>query len=163
MKFVIGISLLALLVGCTEDPPGGSVSAAVLTNFDPYTFVEAEPETEANLREFITRATPDGIELVDTTVRSVLMDGEPVPAEVVAAAYDRGDLSVEDLHFEVLKEVAPGTTREILGGRGVLITAEGTALVAAWPTGDVLIYLVGSQGGALQEIAGGILEQNGDN
>ncbi|HYI44507.1 MAG TPA: hypothetical protein VE174_03470, partial [Actinomycetota bacterium] len=109
-----------------------------------------------------TGATPSNVELVDATVRSVLIDGEPVPAEVVAAAYDAGDLTTEDLQLDVFKEVAPGSTREILGGRGVLINAEGTALVAAFPTDNVLIYLVGSEGGALQKIATGILEQSGD-
>lgn len=159
MKIAIGVVLLALLVGCSDDAPE-SVSAAVLTDFGAYTFVEAGAEAEGNLREFITEATPDGVELVDSTVRSVLEDGDPVPAEVVAVAYDRGDLSVEDLQFEVFKEVAPGSAREILGGRGVLLSAEGTALVATFPTEDVLIYLVGSEGGALQDVAGGILEQN---
>jgi hypothetical protein len=161
MRVAIGILVLALLVGCSDDAPE-SVSAAVLTDFEPYTFVEADPETAANLREFITGATPADVELVDVTARSVLIDGERVPAEVVAAAYDPGDLTTEDLQLEVFKKVAPGSTREILGGRGVLINAEGTALVAAFPTEDVLIYLVGSEGGALQEIATGILEQNGD-
>ncbi|HYI45702.1 MAG TPA: hypothetical protein VE174_09640, partial [Actinomycetota bacterium] len=155
MKVAIGILLLALLGGCSDDAPE-SVSARVLVDFEPYTFVEAEPETAANLREFITGATPADVELVDATVRSVLIDGERVPAEVLAAAYDGGDLTTEDLQLEVFKEVAPGSTREILGGRGVLINAEGTALVAAFPTEDVLIYLVGSEGGALQEIATGI-------
>ena len=158
--------LLVLLAGCSlgNDSDGADPtppSAQVLIEFDPYSFVAANETTAENLREYIEGATPEGTELLDVTVRSVEVEGEPVPAEIVSAAYDRGELSAEDFYLKVLKEVAPGKAREILGGKGVLVESEGTAVVATFPTENVLLYLVGPDPQDLEEIAAGLLRENG--
>lgn len=163
--------LLILLVLLTSCSPGGgdegagpeteSLSAGVLIEFGRYTFVPTEATAERNLREYIEGATPNGIELIDISVRSIEVDGGTLPGEIVAAAYDRGELSAEVFYLKILKQVAPVGAREILGGKGVLVESEGTSVVATFPTEDTLLYLVGPEASALETIAAGLLRENG--
>jgi hypothetical protein len=162
VKRTIGITfvLLALLAGCTDEPaPQESDSSAVLTDFGSYTFVSSEPEAASNLEDFIRQAVPPGVEVLDVTVRSVRGGDQSVPTQVVAASYDPGDLAIEDLQVAIFKQVAPGATRQVLGGRGVLIASEGTAALAAFATETTLIYLIGPKAATLQEIGSGLLDR----
>ncbi len=166
MKPVALTLALLLLVGCSpeDDGPGAAkspaVSAEVLVDFDPYSFVTATDDTEANLGEYIRSRVPEGATLIGLTVRSVEEDGDPVPAEVVAAAFDRGRLQQRKFYLEMLNSVASPNANAILDQRAVSVVSEGTAAVATFMPDDVLVYLVGPELGPLKEITAGLLRLN---
>ena len=156
--------LALLLAACTQEepapPPEESISEKVLVDFGEYTFKDADAETATNLEGYIRRAMPEGVEIVDVTVRSVHEDGEPAEAEILAAKLDRGDLTRKQFYLRVLDGVAPGRTVGVLQDRGVMVEAEGTTTVTTFVHEDVMLYLAGVEDDVLLEVADGLLRLN---
>lgn len=155
-----------LLAACTQTaeqpaaPEKEAISEKVLVNFGEYTFKDPDPETAANLEDYIRQAMPEDVEIVDVTVRSVYEDGEPARAEILAAQLDRGELTRKQFYLQVLKGVAPGRTVGVLQDRGVMIEAEGTTTVTTFVQEDVMLYLAGAEDEDLLEVADGLLRLN---
>jgi hypothetical protein len=99
--------------------------------------------------------------VIDSTVRSVRIEGETSPGEVVALTVESESAEGAELHDSVLQATVPGEARTILDGRGLTIGIEGTVVAAAFVTEDVFVYAVAPELPALKNVLEEMLRVHG--